>query len=624
MKKSNSRRLFASDDTFRVFYIADNVKGKADLFVRLRTLHLLPKEYLDQTVSVCVTNEKSFIPTNEDAKENSSISKGRFASSRLRKLVGSSKASSKSTASLLLQSAKKLCVPVWSGTKFKQWLRTREKKAGITEHSSVDMTADYGPCKYARMVIEDLSGHLKPLIKIFKPDALGRSTVPKFYPKVPRNVSFFSHPWERTESERRCKGGFGGAEDFICTRSATAGEGKVEEGIAAEGQEKLIEEDDHRSKEITDVEKGNEGGGGGGGGDNSMEKIIEGERVSGEDDNSMKRINSTGKRTSKENVKSKRKSRSSKLFLKRKRKSQVEKEKNHVKGGGYCECCRVHYKSLAEHLTTVKHRMFEEDNKNYEELDSVITSFKSNICQEKRGIHRLMRTMVQEKEQSLLQKYADNARQEKTEEEVRKWETEKRVQGEKKEKEDLLCTSVRQEKMEEEMERRAEDEEYTKENQVCRTPPRHPNMSPFPLLRSFATSIVDSIKKAVTVAPLPKCNNAVQTRQSKSFEKRSTTKRKLRLSISKQKKAKAERKKRKRPEDKENIQNPKRKKRIILQSIENKHHIPNELPRKEDKAWTCEFCGDNFLSTYDDVKEHELICRKNPNRCSTKKHEITT
>ena len=75
------------------------------------------------------------------------------------------------------------------------------------------------------------------------------------------------------------------------------------------------------------------------------------------------------------------------LKEKRGNRNSCEKRKR-VQGGGYCECCGVHYSDLKVHCESKKHREFVADEGNYQELDAFCASFREQSRKEGRGIYR--------------------------------------------------------------------------------------------------------------------------------------------------------------------------------------------------------------------------------------------
>ena len=75
------------------------------------------------------------------------------------------------------------------------------------------------------------------------------------------------------------------------------------------------------------------------------------------------------------------------MDLKEKRGNRKRKR---VQGGGYCECCGVHYSDLNVHCESKKHREFVADQGNYQELDAFCTNFREQSRKEGRGIYRFV------------------------------------------------------------------------------------------------------------------------------------------------------------------------------------------------------------------------------------------
>lgn len=384
-KNKRTRVSTKSKGLFSVFFIADDVKGKMDLKVRLQTLQLDSKEYLDQTVHICVTDEKLSIPPPtavlDSFKESNSTSsnKSRYTSSRARRLVPANLRDRRVRRHKcpLVESARKLKVPVWNSKQLHKWLRTREKKAGITEHSSVDIASDYGPCKFARMIIEDLTGHFNPMIKIFKPDALGNSTVPKFYPDAPKNFSFFSHPWERVLAPSRYSSKYskGAAASVVRSSSGTSAI-QEEAAVASLGKQNVSE-----AAKICE---------GGCRREDLFEAIVKEKNVQKKqvEEKNVQKKQSVHKYISIDNKKGDDGPKTPSFLIRKK--THTKEKSRQIQGGGYCECCRTHYKDLAVHTATKKHMNFENDPRNYATLDSIIRDFRTCAKRECKGIYRLI------------------------------------------------------------------------------------------------------------------------------------------------------------------------------------------------------------------------------------------
>ena len=64
------------------------------------------------------------------------------------------------------------------------------------------------------------------------------------------------------------------------------------------------------------------------------------------------------------------------------------KKRKRVQGGGYCECCGVHYSDLKVHCETKKHREFVADEGVLSRVDAFCASFREQSRKEGRGIYR--------------------------------------------------------------------------------------------------------------------------------------------------------------------------------------------------------------------------------------------
>lgn len=72
------------------------------------------------------------------------------------------------------------------------------------------------------------------------------------------------------------------------------------------------------------------------------------------------------------------------------RASRGEKRRRRIHGGGYCECCGVHYTDLAEHCKTKKHQAFVSNGTNYADLDAFCKSFHFESKRNRTGLYRLL------------------------------------------------------------------------------------------------------------------------------------------------------------------------------------------------------------------------------------------
>ena len=70
------------------------------------------------------------------------------------------------------------------------------------------------------------------------------------------------------------------------------------------------------------------------------------------------------------------------------------KKRKRVQGGGYCECCGVHYSDLNVHCESKKHRNFVADEGNYQELDVFCTIFREMSRKQGTGIYKYIRKNV--------------------------------------------------------------------------------------------------------------------------------------------------------------------------------------------------------------------------------------